>query len=114
MERPVLVNGWWKSLLEPCINMIQTGVHTIQQSGDRSYVTPEVFYVLGDALRKIKENVKSEELFEAAVGENMFNSFWQRKIEAFFGTERNQDRLSFEKDQKRLEAYSKRRVMGFK
>lgn len=79
MERPVLINGSWKSLLEPCINMIQTGVHTIQQSGeDRSYITPEIFYVLGDALRKIKENVKSEELFESAVGENMFNSFWQR------------------------------------
>ena len=78
MERPLLSNGSWKGLLEPCINMIQTGVHTIQQSGGRSYVTPEVFYVLGDALRKIKENVKSEELFETAVGENMFNSFWQR------------------------------------
>ena len=78
MERPVLINGSWKSLLEPCISMIQTGVRTIQQSGDRSSVTPEIFYVLGDALRKVKENVQSEELFEAAVGGNMFNSFWQR------------------------------------
>ena len=58
--------------------MAHTGIRENQQSGVHRYVAPNIYYVLGDALRKAWDTVKSEELFELAVKENIFIGFWQR------------------------------------
>ena len=58
--------------------MAHTGIRENQQSGAHRYVAPNIYYVLGDALRKAWDTVKSEELFESAVKENIFIGFWQR------------------------------------
>ena len=71
-------NDSWKHLLEPFIDMMQTGIQNVQQSGEGIYIAPYILYVLGNSLRKIGQIVESEEIFETAVKEKKFNSFWQR------------------------------------
>ena len=78
MEGEALINYPWQHLLKPSISMMQTGIHTIQKAGEGSYVNPIILVALGDALKRARHSVKSEELFEAAARENKFNSFWQR------------------------------------
>ena len=73
-----VINDSWKHLLEPFINMMQTGIQNVQQSGEGSYIAPYIPYVLGNSLRKIGQIIESEEIFEMAVKRKKFNSFWQR------------------------------------
>ena len=73
-----ILNDSWKHLLEPFIDMMQTGIQNVQQSGEGIYIAPYILYVLGNSLRKIGQIVESEEIFETAVKEKKFNSFWQR------------------------------------
>ena len=78
-EGPALIIGSWQHLVDPCIGMMQTGIHTMQQAGER--IDPMIRNALGDALKNVRlfrQSVKSEELYEKGAREHKYNSFWQR------------------------------------